>query len=69
MVLGALECMNNAEFEKISKWQQFARYVYYLSYITIRTSNLNNTVLILIYLQRKPPKRPQSAVLVESHPF
>ena len=35
--------------------------VYYLSYITTRTSNLKNTVLVLIDLQSNPPKRPQSA--------
>ena len=53
MVLGALGCMNNADFEKkISK-------NYYLSEITTRTSNLKNTVLVLIDLQSNLPKHPQ----------
>ena len=38
-----------------------ARCVYYLSEITTRTSNLKNTVLVLIDLQSNPPKRLQSA--------
>ena len=46
MVLGALECMNNADFEKINKRQHCARCIYYLSEITTHTSNLKNTVLL-----------------------
>ena len=41
MVLGALGCINNKNFDKkSSKWQHWARCVYYLSEITIRTSDL-----------------------------
>ena len=41
MVLGALGCINNADFEeKISRLQHCARCVYYLSEITTRTSTL-----------------------------
>ena len=63
-----------ADFEKRnSKWQHCARCVYYLSEITTLTSNLKNSILVLINLQSNPPKRPQSAVthavLVKSHPF
>ena len=65
--------MNNANFEKNSKWQHCARCVYYLSEITTHTSNLKNTVLILIDLQSNPPKastvRYRHAVLVKSQPF
>ena len=46
MVLGALGCVNN-------------RCVYYLSEITTRTSNIKNTVLVLIGLQSIPPKNTQ----------
>ena len=56
MVLGALGCMNNVDFEKISKWQHCARCVYYLSEITTRTSNLKNTALVLIDHQSYLPK-------------
>ena len=35
--VGALECMDNADFEKNSKWQRWNRRVYYLSEITTRT--------------------------------
>ena len=62
MVLGALGCMNNADFEKISKSQHCARCVYYLSEITTRASNLKNTYsYILIDCQSNPLKRRQSA--------
>ena len=37
------------------------RCVYYLSEITTRTSDLKNTLLVLIDLQSNPPKCPQSA--------
>ena len=53
-MLGALGSMNNADLEKESN-------VYYLSEITTLTSNLINTVLILIDLQIDPPKRLQSS--------
>ena len=54
MVLGALGRMNDADFGgKNSKWQHCARCVYYLSYITTRTSNLKNTVLVRTH---KPSK-------------
>jgi hypothetical protein len=46
----------------ISKWQHCARCVYYLSEITTHTSNLKNTILVLIDLQSYPPKHPQSSV-------
>ena len=48
MVLGALGCMNNVDFENISKRQHYARCVYYLSEITTRTirTNLKNAVLV-----------------------
>ena len=40
MVLGALGCINNVDFEKkISKWQHGGRCVYYLSEIMARSSN------------------------------
>ena len=40
-VLGALGCMDKANFEKKnSKWQHYARYLYYLPDITTGTSNL-----------------------------
>ena len=54
MVLGALGCINNADFEK-NKGEYCARCTYYLSEITTRN------VLVLIDLQSNPPKRPQSA--------
>ena len=74
MVLGSLGSMNNMDFEeKKSKWQRFAICFYYFSEITTRTSNLQNAVLVLIDLQRNPPKRPQSAANdvkgLEPHPF
>ena len=58
MVLGALGCINNADFEQeISKCRHCARCVFYIfSEITTRTSNLKNTVLVLIDLQSNPPK-------------
>ena len=41
MLLGALGCMNNADFEiKNSKSQDCARCVYYLSEIATHTSHL-----------------------------
>ena len=44
--------------------------VYYLSEITTRTSNLKNTVLLLIDLQSDPPKSAANHVKgVESRPF
>ena len=58
MVLGALGCMNNADFEKIRKLQHCARCVYYLSEIMTRASNLKNPVLI--DLQSNPSKCSQS---------
>ena len=62
MVLGALGCVNNADFErKLVNDNIMLDVFYYLSEITTRTSNLINTVLVLIGLQSNPPKRPQSA--------
>ena len=59
IVLDALGCMNNADFEtKIRKLQYCVRYVYCLSEITTRTINLKNTVPVVIDFQRNPPKRP-----------
>ena len=70
MVLGALGCMNNADFLKFSKWL-YVRCVYYLSKFMTHTSNLKNT--ILIDLQSSPPKastvRCRHDVLVKSHAF
>ena len=48
MMLGALRCTNKADLKKKSKLQHCARCVYYLSEITTRTSNLKNTILVLI---------------------
>ena len=62
MVLAAFGCMNNVCFEKNIKRQHYARCVYYWPEITTCTSNLKNTVLVLIDLQSNPPKRPQSTV-------
>ena len=63
MVLGALGCINNADFEEKSKWQHCARCVYYLSEITTRTSNLKIILYsyVLIDLQSNPSKHPKSA--------
>ena len=55
-------CMNNTDSEKkINKGQHC---VYYLSEITTSTSNLKNTVLILIDLRSNLPKHPQYSVVV-----
>jgi hypothetical protein len=55
MVLGALGCMNNADFGKKSgKWPYCATCVYYLSEITTRTSNLKNTVIVRTHIPSKP---------------
>ena len=47
MVLGALGCVNNADFEKISKRQHWARCVYYLSEVTCMKNNTD------VYMARK----------------
>ena len=39
LVLGALGYMNNADYEKKSKYQNCGRCVYYLPEITARTTN------------------------------
>ena len=46
MVLGALGCINNADFEKIIKWQNCVRCVYCLSEFMTNISNLKNTLLV-----------------------
>ena len=53
VVLSALGCMNNTDLGK-----DCARCVYYLSENTTRTSNLKNTVFVIIDLQNNPLKRP-----------
>ena len=62
MVLGALKCMSNADFEKkkISNWQHCARCVYYLSEITTCTSNFKkyHTCTYTVDLQSNSAKRP-----------
>ena len=54
MLLGALGCMNNADFEeKNSKRQHCLRSVYYLSEITTRTSNLKHTIHVCTHRPSK----------------
>ena len=63
-MLDFLYYMDNGDFVKTSKLQHCARCVYYLSERTTGTSNLKNTVslLVLIDLESNPSKRPHSAV-------
>ena len=59
MVLVAVGCMNNADFEnKISKRQHCDRCVCYFSEIATCTSALKNTVLVRT---QRPPIRTQFA--------
>ena len=55
MVLGALGCVNNADFErKLVNDNIMLDVFYYLSEITTLTNNLKHTVLVLIDLQSNP---------------
>ena len=66
MVLDALGCMNNVDFEKkkLVNDNIVLDVVYYSSEITIHTSNLKQIPYsyVLIDFLNNPPKRPQSAV-------
>ena len=54
MVLGALGCMNNSDFEKkLVNDNILQRSVYYTSEITTCTSNVKNTVLVLTHRPSK----------------
>ena len=62
MVLGALGCINNANFEKKNcKWQHCVRCVYYLSEITTRTIWKTPYSYIPMDFQSNPPMRLHSA--------
>ena len=63
MVLAALGCMNNTNFENKKLANDYIVLDVFITCQKLRcTSNLKNILLVLIDLQSNPPKRPQSAV-------